>query len=62
MTGRRSHGRLSALNGVVHQGIDALLAVGSETGCLINSERCKHRPSTTVPSRFAGSDTHWPPP
>ena len=22
MTGRRSHGRLSALNGVVHQGID----------------------------------------
>ena len=24
MTGRRSHGRLSALNGVVHQGRDAL--------------------------------------
>ena len=23
MTGRRSHGRLSALNGVVHQGIQA---------------------------------------
>ena len=23
MTGRRSHGRLSALNGVVHQGSDA---------------------------------------
>ena len=26
----------------MHQGIDALLAVGSETGCVINSERCKH--------------------
>ena len=25
MTGRRSHGRLSALNGVVHQGRQALL-------------------------------------
>ena len=24
MTGRRSHGRLSALNGVVHQGTDGL--------------------------------------
>ena len=25
MTGRRSHGRLSALNGVVHQGNDAMV-------------------------------------
>ena len=25
-----------------------LLAVGSETGCLINSERCKHRASVAV--------------
>ena len=26
MTGRRSHGRLSALNGVVHQGTESVVA------------------------------------
>ena len=32
MTGRRSHGRLSALNGVVHQG---MYATGhARTGCV----------------------------
>ena len=32
MTGRRSHGRLSALNGVVHQGkaVEAATFAGSE--------------------------------
>ena len=29
MTGRRSHGRLSALNGVVHQGIRTLTSTDS---------------------------------
>ena len=29
--------------------VDALLAVGSETGCLINSERCKHLDSSESP-------------
>ena len=30
MTGRRSHGRLSALNGVVHQGTGIAPSVGSQ--------------------------------
>ena len=32
MTGRRSHGRLSALNGVVHQGIFTHVIVRSRAG------------------------------
>ena len=41
MTGRRSHGRLSALNGVVHQGIEAALA---------------HRVQNPVEAAYARSD------
>ena len=32
MTGRRSHGRLSALNGVVHQGTEMTVAVIAALG------------------------------
>ena len=51
MTGRRSHGRLSALNGVVHQGTDETLFVGQQLGLEPMQRRCQRRTAILAPRR-----------
>ena len=53
MTGRRSHGRLSALNGVVHQGSPSLLPVACRTAGVSRSSAITAPSSLMTPSDFS---------
>ena len=62
MTGRRSHGRLSALNGVVHQGSDQLVAYLAQQAQAVPARRRPHpagpaAPRTASPLRLVRRGT-----